>query len=219
MNWIKRTKNPNTKEFWESEYDQLIEKKKLRSDGDHLEKFKGLFQSADSIVDFGAGLGGNVQHIAGMLENTRFTLVDHSETSLNYAEKRLLGRSDERGNSFDYQLNMKAFPDESVGLILSIQVLEHITEYREIMDVLWRKVKPGGILLISVPVRGIRDTNRQHVNKFTINSMFKILTSYSDIIHMAPRTMSKRSGNLTTAYFYIQKKTSHERNDEGGKAN
>ncbi len=114
---------------------------------------------------------------------------------------------------------MKAFPDESVGMILSIQVLEHITEYREIMDVLWRKVKPGGILLISVPVRGIRDTNRQHVNKFTINSMFKILTSYSEIVHMAPRTWSKRSGNLTTAYFYIRKNSSHERNDEGGQAN
>ncbi len=76
MNWIKRTKNPNTKEFWESKYDHLIEKKKLRSDGIHLEKFKGLFQKADSIVDFGAGLGGNVKYIAGLLENTRFTLVE-----------------------------------------------------------------------------------------------------------------------------------------------
>ncbi|MFO7671955.1 MAG: class I SAM-dependent methyltransferase [Bacteroidales bacterium] len=210
MNWIKRTRNPNTKEYWESKYDQFIEQKELRSDSDHLEKFKGLFQGADSIVDFGAGLGGNVQYLAGMLENTRFTLVDHSETCLNYAKEKLLGRSDERGNSFDYQLNMKAFPDESVGMILSIQVLEHITEYREIMDVLWRKVKPGGILLISVPVRGIRDTNRQHVNKFTLKSMFNMLTAYSEIVHIAPRTCSKRSGNLTTAYFYIQKNTSHE---------
>ena len=205
MSLFKSKKNPNTKEFWEKRYGDLIDHEELRSDGTTLNKFLELFRKADSIVDFGAGLGGNVKHIASLVEKTRFTLVDHSEVSLNFAREKLLGSSDERGNSFDYKLSMDSFEDESVDMILSFQVLEHISEYKEIMDLLWKKTKPGGILLISVPVRGFRDTNRQHVNKFTVKRMFNILSTYSEIVHIASRTLSKRTGKTTTAYFYIQK--------------
>ena len=198
-------KNPNSKEFWEKRYGDLIDMEKIPSDGPHLNKFTSLFGKAESIVDFGSGLGGNVKLIASLVENTRFTLVDHSEVSLEFAEKKLLGKSDEKGNSFNYQLSLESFADETVDMILTFQVLEHITEYKEIMDLLWSKIKPGGIMLLSVPVRGIRDTNRQHVNKFTVKSMFRILSDYSEIVHIASRTLSKRTGRTTTAYFYIQK--------------
>lgn len=205
MSLFKSKKNPNTKEFWEKRYEDLIDHEKLRTDGPTLNKFTGLFEKAESIVDFGAGLGGNVKHIASLVKNTRITMVDHSETSLKFAREKLLGSSDEKGNSFEYQLSMDSFADESVDMILSFQVLEHISEYKEIMDLLWKKIKPGGIFLISVPVRGIRDTNRQHVNKFTVKSMFNILGTYSEIVHIASRTLSKRTGKTTTAYFYIEK--------------
>lgn len=203
MTFLKR--NPNTKAFWEKKYSNYIELNELRSDGDRLLRFNKLFQSAGSIMDFGAGLGGNVEKISGMVNNTRFVLVDHSETSLNYARERLLGTSDKRGNSFEYQLDLNVINDASMEMITSLEVLEHITEYGAILDLLWKKLKPGGILLISVPVKGIRDRTRQHVNKFTVNSMFRILARYGEIVHISPRTYSKRSGRLSTAYFYIQK--------------
>jgi 2-polyprenyl-3-methyl-5-hydroxy-6-metoxy-1,4-benzoquinol methylase len=88
---------------------------------------------------------------------------------------------------------------------MSIQVVEHITEYMKVMDSLWARVRPGGTLLISVPVKGIRDRNRQHVNKFTVSSMFRILSGYGEIVHISPRTYSVRSGRLSTAYFYVEK--------------
>lgn len=202
---IRIKKNPNTKEHWENKYDNLIAKKKLRTDGNQLHKFKDLFMQADSILDFGCGLGGKIQNIAAIVENTKFTLVDHSETSLEYAREQLLGTSDDRGNSFDYQLSMAPVDNESIDLITSFQVLEHINGYIEIIDLLWSKITPAGILLISVPVRGIRDTNREHVNKFTVKSMFEILSKYSEIVHISPRSNSKKTGKATTAYFYIRK--------------
>lgn len=205
MRVFRSKKNPNTKDFWEKRYGDLIEIDEIPSDGASLKKFADLFEQAESIVDFGAGLGGNVKNIGGMVEHTRFTLVDHSETSLDFARKKLLGESDNKGNSFDYQLSMEAFADESVDMVASFQVLEHISEYKEIMDMLWNKIKPGGVFLISVPVRGFRDTNRQHVNKFTIKSMFNIMSSYNEIVHISKRTLSKRTGKPTTAYFYVRK--------------
>lgn len=208
MSLFKSKKNPNTKEFWENRYEDLIEIDKIPADGLNLNKFTGLFEQAETIVDFGAGLGGNVKHIASLVKNTRITLVDHSETSLKFAREKLLGSSDDKGNSFDYQLSMDSFADESLDMILSFQVFEHLSDYKEIMDLLWEKIKPEGILLISVPVRGIRDTNREHVNKFTVKSMFSILRTYSEIVHIASRTLSKRTGRPTTAYFYVRKPSS-----------
>ena len=198
-------KNPNTKQFWENIYESHIEKKKIRSDGDRLLKFLPLFEKVESVLDFGGGLGGNMKYISEQVKNTRFFLVDHSEVSLEFVKKELLGEKDDRGNTFEYHTSLEKIPDNSIQMVMSIQVLEHITEYKKFMDQFWTKIAPGGTMLISVPVRGIRDRNRQHVNKFTVKSMFKILTAYAEIVHIAPRTYSKKSNNPTTAYFYLEK--------------
>lgn len=207
MSKIAKLLNPNTKQFWENIYNEHIDQKKIRSDGDHLKKFLPLFEKADSVLDFGGGLGGNMKYLSGKVKNTRFILVDHSEVSLEFAKKELLGEKDEQGNSFEYCTDLEKIPDNSIQMVMSIQVLEHITEYKMYMDLLWSKTAPGGTMMISVPVKGIRDRNRQHVNKFTVKSMFKIFSAYGEIVHIAPRTYSRRSGILSTAYFYVEKLT------------
>jgi 2-polyprenyl-3-methyl-5-hydroxy-6-metoxy-1,4-benzoquinol methylase len=197
--------NPNTRKFWDRKYGKYIESHEVRSDGGHLQRFMELFSSRDTILDFGAGLGGNVQYLSRHLKNTHFILVDQSITSLDYARESILGERDESGNRFSYLTDLHEIPEQSVPLILSIEVLEHITDYRSILDTLWSKLQPGGILLISVPVKGIRDRNRQHVNKFTVNSMFRILVNYGKIVHISPRSYSNRTGKISTAYFYVIK--------------
>lgn len=200
-----KSTNPNTKEFWEQNYQRHIREKKLRYDDKGLLKLMHLFEAATSILDFGSGLGGTVQFLASQSENKNYTLVDHSEISMQYAKDEVLGSEDARGNSFFFFTDLGEIQKESVDLIISSQVLEHITEYKDIMDQLWSKIKPGGVFLISVPVRGIRDTNRQHVNKFTVNSMFRIMTGYDELVHILPRSHSKKTGKPTTAYFYVTK--------------
>ncbi|MCK5136942.1 MAG: methyltransferase domain-containing protein [Bacteroidales bacterium] len=205
MKKIKEIFNPNTKNYWDKSYSKKIETREIRSDGDHLQKFMPLFKKAGSIMDFGSGMGGNIQYLSTKLEITHFILLDHSEISQNFVRDELLGTKDDRGNTFEYTLDLQDIPNESVDLVMSIEVLEHITEYQEIMDRLWNKVKPGGIMLISVPVKGIRDRNREHVNKFTVSSMFRIMSGFGETVHISPRTYSKRSGRLSTAYFYVEK--------------
>lgn len=205
MNKIFRKPNPNTKEFWEDIYEKHIDQKKLRSDGDRLLRFLPLFEKAKSVLDFGGGLGGNLKFLSENLSGKNFTLVDHSDVSLEFVKNKLLGERDERGNSFEYHKSLDGIPLNSTDIVMSIQVLEHITDYKEYLDLLWARIAPGGLLLISVPVKGIRDRNRQHVNKFTLKSMFNLLTDYGDIVHISPRTYSRRSGILGTAYFYVEK--------------
>jgi len=200
-----KRKNPNTKEFWENIYESHIEKKKIRSDGERLLKFLPLIEKGGSILDFGGGLGGNMKFISEQVNNKRFLLVDQSEVSLNFVKNNLLGEKDDRGNSFEYHTGLEKIPENSIQMVMSIQVLEHLTEYKKFMDQLWSKIIPGGTMLISVPVRGLRDLNSQHVNKFTVKSMFRILTAYNEIVHIAPRSLSKKTGLPTTAYFYVEK--------------
>ena len=202
---FRRFRNPNTKKLWEKKYNSYIERDYIRSDTTHLLKFMHLFKGSGSILDFGSGLGGNVQYLAGRLEKTRFTLLDLSETSLDFAREKLLGTSDDKGNTFEFCSTLDEVADGSFGLVMSIEVLEHISDYKGLLDQLWGKLRPGGTLLLSVPVLGIRDRTRVHVNKFTLKSMFQILTHYNEIVHIAPRTYSKSSGHLSTAYFYIEK--------------
>lgn len=198
-------RNPNSKEFWEDIYRHYIEIGRIRSDGEHLLKFRDLFEEAGTILDFGAGLGGDIKYISGLVKNTRFALADQSEVCLEYADNELLGTSDERGNSYSYHRDVNEIEAESSDMVISLQVLEHITEYQAVLDLLWAKVKPGGILLISVPVKGWRDRHRQHVNKFTIKSMFRLMSNYNEIVQIAIRDYSKKHGRLATAYFYVRK--------------
>ncbi|MEA3460579.1 MAG: class I SAM-dependent methyltransferase, partial [Bacteroidota bacterium] len=142
MNKISKGRNPNTKQFWEDIYKEHIDQKKIRSDGDRLLKLIPLFEKAKSVLDFGGGLGGNMKYLSEKLENTRFILVDHSEVSLEFARKELLGEQDARGNSFEFLTNLDVVPDNSIQMLISIQVLEHITEYKMYMDQLWSKTAP-----------------------------------------------------------------------------
>jgi ubiquinone/menaquinone biosynthesis C-methylase UbiE len=203
---LTKRRNPNTIQLWDKIYEERIETNTILSDAKLVEKFGFLFDRADSILDFGGGMGGNLKLLSEHLQNKHFILIDYSQASLDFARNTLLGEKDERGNRFEYDTSMDHIPDNSIHLVMSFQTLEHISEYRKYMDILWKKTRPAGTLLISVPVKGIRDRQSQHVNKFTVSSMFKILIGYGEFVTVSPRSYSKRSGRLSTAYFYIEKK-------------
>jgi ubiquinone/menaquinone biosynthesis C-methylase UbiE len=162
-----------------------------------------LFESRKTILDFGSGTGANIALLAQKLTNKCFTLVDHSEEALKCAQQML--RADVNNNLFRYCSSLDKVETESQQLVMAIQVLEHITDYRGVLGELWRVLRKEGVLLISVPVKGRRDWHHEHVNKFTIDSMFKILKNFSEWVHISARSYSKRSGILSTAYFYVEK--------------
>lgn len=201
--------NPNTEKYWDLKYAEKSANSVFRSDGEKLNRFMPVFDTAHSILDFGGGLGGNLKYLASLLKDKKFMLVEHSEFALKYAKDEYLGRKDERGNTFEYHMDLSQLAPGSTDLVMSIEVLEHITDYGAVLSCMWDLVAPGGHLLISVPVKGWRDRNREHVNKFTIRSMFGILSKYSEIVQISARSASRRSGRLSTAYFCIAKPKSN----------
>ena len=133
--------------------------------------------------------------------------MDLSPAALEYAQKsNFLGDEDSQGNKFLHYTGMDKLTDVKIDAIISVQVFEHISDYKSVFDHLWDLLATNGIFILLVPVKGWRDSNHEHVNKFTIKSMFDFLSGYSDWVSISPRTYSDRSGRLNTAYFYIEKK-------------
>jgi len=202
---IKKLFNPYTKEYWDKVYASKIYQGNIKQDKSLL-KITPLLKDKKNILDFGSGLGGNIKLLADKLRNKNFFLVDHSIKAIEFARKSYLGNKDIQGNFFYYFTNINSLSGKTLDAILSIEVLEHIKEYQEVLDNLWNLLEKQGILIISVPVKGWRDRHREHVNKFTIKTMFQILSKYGEWIHISPRTYSSRSRILATAFFYIIKK-------------
>ena len=205
IKFLKKILNPNTKDYWDKLYNQELENVKIRQDESVL-KLIDILDIKERIMDFGSGPGGNTKLLSEKLTNKKFFLVDHSKTALDFAKKSYLGETDENKNQFYYYQNISDLNDQKVDAIITLQVLEHISNYKEIIDQLWDKLDKNGVLIISVPVKGIRDRHREHINKFTVKSMFAILTEYSDWVNISPRTYSSRSKILSTAFFSVIKK-------------
>jgi 2-polyprenyl-3-methyl-5-hydroxy-6-metoxy-1,4-benzoquinol methylase len=202
---IKKLSNPCTEKYWDKVYASEISQGIIKQDKGLL-KIIPLLKDKKNILDFGSGLGGNIKLLADKLRDKKFFLIDHSIKAIEFARKSYLGNKDIHGNFFYYFTNINSLPGKTLDAILSIEVLEHIKEYQEVLDNLWNLLEKQGILIISVPVKGWRDRHREHVNKFTIKTMFQILSKYSEWVHISPRTYSSRSGILATTFFYIIKK-------------
>jgi len=202
---IKKLSNPCTEEYWDKVYASEISQGIIKQDKGLL-KIIPLLKDKKNILDFGSGLGGNIKLLADKLRDKKFFLIDHSIKAIEFARKSYLGNKDIQGNFFYYFANINSLPGKTLDAILSIEVLEHIKEYQEVLDNLWNLLEKQGILIISVPVKGWRDRHREHVNKFTIKTMVQILSKYSEWVHVSPRTYSSRSRILATAFFYIIKK-------------
>ena len=201
---IKKFLNPNTADYWDQVYSKEIDNSILRTDG-NIPKLLFLFEKSKCILDFGTGTGANVYQLCKHVRNKRITLLDHSVKALDYAKKELLGEKDKNNNEFIYVSDLKDIGNQKYDVVMAIEVIEHIREYKNTVNELWNLVNANGYLLISVPVKGWRDRHREHVNKFTIARMFHLLNTYSEWVHISPRSFSRRSKILSTAYFYIKK--------------
>ena len=201
---IKNWFNPNTKEYWDNLYLSEIENGKVRQDKSVL-RLVPLLENKKTILDFGCGTGGNVKLLSQQVSGKNFYLLDHSTKILEFVKNQYLKENDDQGNSFHYITDLKKIPGTKFDAIISTQVLEHITNYSDVLNSLWELLEENGIMIISVPVKGWFDHNKEHVNKFTVKSMINILSEYSEWVHVSPRTHSKRSGKLITAFFYIIK--------------
>jgi ubiquinone/menaquinone biosynthesis C-methylase UbiE len=112
-----------------------------------------LDAAGKAILDLGAGMGG--LSVAALLEwgdNLQLQAMDYNP---DYCRIALL-----RAARYDLTLPIAVaagehlpYPDATFDLIVCLDVLEHVAQIEEVLMEIYRVLKPGGIVLTSIPNR------------------------------------------------------------------
>jgi ubiquinone/menaquinone biosynthesis C-methylase UbiE len=102
-------------------------------------------QDGDSVLDCGCGMGFYLMTM-GKLRNVKLFGVDGDLSRLTWAERE---RVPAELASID--IHDLPFPDNTFDKVLMTEVLEHIADDRRALREIYRVLKPGGVLALSVP--------------------------------------------------------------------
>ena len=105
-------------------------------------------QPGDNILDMGCGEG-FYSMVLDNLYDCKITAVDFDPEILALAHKWLDGRSNVTLEQGD--ITKLRFPDSSFDKIVCTEVLEHIDDDKTAIKELYRVLKPGGVIAITVP--------------------------------------------------------------------
>lgn len=101
---------------------------------------------AQTVLDFGCGIGGSIPYFRQHLANSQLTCVDVSQKSLDIAQSRFPAAA--HYELFDGKL--LPFEDDSFDVIFTACVFHHIpaTEHVGLLSEIRRVLAPGGIFFV-----------------------------------------------------------------------
>lgn len=117
---------------------------------------------ARKILDLGCGNGA----FTALLGKSGFDMtgLDHSASGIEMASRQY------PGTTFGQQDLMNQIPEELAGqfdAVISIEVIEHLMLPRKLIDNALLALKPGGLLIVSVPYHGyVKNLALALTNKF-----------------------------------------------------
>lgn len=99
----------------------------------------------ETVLDCGCGMGVYLM-MMGRLRRLNLIGVDGDRERLRWAEREQVP-----ANLSEVDIHQMPFADASFDKVLMSEVLEHLQDDRRALREIWRILKPGGILAISVP--------------------------------------------------------------------
>ena len=114
----------------------------------------------DSVLEVGTGTGGFSRMVAESCKE--FTGLEPDAGACEITRSRLSGRA----AVFQGDAQAMPFPSHSFSVIVCLEVLEHLENYRSALGEIHRCLGPGGRAMISVPYRrrgGPNPNNRFHI--------------------------------------------------------
>lgn len=140
---------------------------------DLLRKYK--ITKGSKILDFGCGSG----FLVGELQKRGYDAfgVDSSEDAIKF-RKGINNLSVKKGESLN-------FSDSSFDLVVALDVIEHIKHDDHAVKGIERILKPGGIIIITVPAYqwmwGVQDEIAKHFRRYTVSSFSQVIRAKSNL--------------------------------------
>ena len=135
----------------------------------HLERyeFAARHLQAGRLLDVACGVGYGTRTLSDRAAVPIDALgVDISQAAVDYAN----GRYAQEGTRYLCSDGMKLQDDEGFDNIVSIETIEHLPDPVSFVDKLVSLLRPGGVLVGSVPVTPSVDANPHHLHDFTERS-------------------------------------------------
>lgn len=124
--------------------------------------FKGIDLNV-KLLDYGAGMGANVCKFKNVI------CYDISKAEINFCKSK----------GMEATTNLNEIQDESMDVVFCCSVLEHVKDpYKEIKNI-YKKLKPNGLLILSVPYREVCN------GKYELNNLFNAHLYAWDYFHLA----------------------------------
>jgi len=146
-------KTPNSEH-----YDRLYEEGYMSGFTDIYEycRFKTVISMLDylksvknpkNILDIGCGQGRYISIAKTFFKNSEFIGLDFSEVAITKARQYHPDSTFYLGQAED----LKMIPDQSIDLIITIELFEHVYDFRKTIKECSRVLKPGGRILFTTP--------------------------------------------------------------------
>jgi len=145
-----------------------------------------------SFLEIGCGTGFVISAISERFHEARLSGSEYFEEGLVYARQRVPGAE-------FTQMDARHIPYESdLDAIGAFDVLEHIEEDEAVLQQIWKALKPGGVVLITVPQHrwlwSAVDEYACHVRRYAANELhqkvyragFEIIRSTSFVSTLLP---------------------------------
>jgi 2-polyprenyl-3-methyl-5-hydroxy-6-metoxy-1,4-benzoquinol methylase len=98
------------------------------------------------VLDAGCGEGHLLEKLQNVREDNEYWGIDITPIAIEQAKKRCPFANIGLGDLFK-----TGYPEESFDVIICTEVLEHITDFKGVLEEFKRILKPGGILIITFP--------------------------------------------------------------------
>ncbi len=180
-----------------------------------LRKLEGIKRPI-KVLDIGCGDGWMIYRLKARFDKAyelNFVGVDISELDIDFANKRKDYFSYEQCEFKKMDLNDLSFNDEEFDIIISSEVIEHIQNYKILMEVLFRVLKNGGLVILTTPQQRGSIVARllRLINQFLFGLIKKNINKYdNEIISDKERSLlrfSSEEGKIGSGLGHVSVKS------------
>ncbi len=141
----------------------------------HLERYAFAAEHAGGrVLDAACGVGYGTRLLRDRGDQVEAVGVDLSEEAIQYARQRY---GDAR-TRFVCSDAMRFQDDAGFDTIVSLETIEHVPDPSSLVEHLVGLLRPGGVLVASVPVTPTTDINPHHLHDFTSRSFRRMLEAH-----------------------------------------
>lgn len=137
----------------------------------YINKFNRITEltpSRSNVLDIGCGLGILMERLLNE-KNCKVMGIDISKAAVEYVKKKGM-------NAIIKKVPPLPFRDSSFDIVIATEIIEHCSNPLTMLDEILRVLNNSGKFFITVPENHGPDSNREHLKKYTYNSIKKFVS-------------------------------------------